>query len=425
MTSKPGFRIGPAVMVTAAFIGPGTVMAASRAGADFGFVLLWTVIFAVATAIVLQEMAARLGIVGKRGLAAAIRHSISNVFIRVAAVGLIMSAILFGNAAYQTGNLMGATVGMQILTGQPPELWICAIALLAAAVVAIGRFNLLQWVLTCLVAVMGLIFIAAAVLCRPTWQQIASGFTFNIPDESGWVIIGLIGTTVVPYNLFLHASSAAAKYSTDGSDDDVGKESASTRSAVMHSFFDTVVSISIGGIITAALMISAAVTFSADGALESAADIATQLRPLLGDWADRGFAIGLFAAGLTSSITAPIAAAYATAGCMGWPAKLSDPRLKATAIAVIFVGTLMALIFKNNSPQEVIIVAQAANGILLPIIAVFLLYTMNRADLLGDYKNGWISNLCGAAVVLVSSALAIRQLISVWSKLQDIFSNSL
>ncbi len=410
MNSQRGFRPGPAIMVTAAFIGPGTVMTASKAGADFGFALLWAVAFSVVTAIVLQEMAARLGIVSGKGLAHAIQSAFTNSLARWSAIALVLGAILFGNTAYQTGNLLGAAAGMQVLTTWDSAAWAIAIAVVAASIILTGRFAVIQWALTALVSLMGLVFLMAAVFSGPQLSQLISGFKFSIPEGSGWLTVALIGTTVVPYNLFLHASAAAMKYESEEKD-----------SSIRYSFYDTVISIVVGGLITAALLVTAAITFADGQELSSVKDIAKQLRPSLGAWAERAFAMGLFAAGLTSSITAPIAAAYATAGCLGWEPKLSNPRLKVTALIVIAIGLGCAIQF-GSSPKETIIIAQAANGLLLPIVAVFLLFSLNRSAVMGEHKNGLITNLLSLLVVATTVILAAQQFHSVWNKLADMLS---
>ena len=112
MSQSKSFVFGPAVLVTAAFIGPGTVMAASSAGAKYGYVLLWAVAFSVFATIVLQEMAARLGIASGSGLSQAIKTTIKNRFLRISTLCLILLAIFVGNSAYQTGNILGAAAGV-------------------------------------------------------------------------------------------------------------------------------------------------------------------------------------------------------------------------------------------------------------------------------------------------------------------------
>lgn len=430
-------RPGPAILVTAAFIGPGTVLTASTAGALHGYTLLWAVLFSVLATIVLQEMAARLGIVSGGGLAEAVRATVPAPLLRRLLLALILGGILFGNAAYQTGNLLGAATGLEILTAPagPPEvaqqqaaaetgvvwrlagLWSLVIAAAALVLIWIGRFDVLQWSLMVLVAVMGVLFLVSAVLSGPDLGALLQGCVprlFSRPADpaassAGWFVVGLIGTTVVPYNLFLHASGAATRWAKT---DDPAR-------AVRQSLVDTAISVGLGGLMTASILVTAAVAFEGGGALESVRDIARQLRPTLGSWAETVFAVGLFSAGLTSSITAPIAAAYATAGCFGWPARLSDWRLKAVATAVVLVGLWCALQF-GGSPQQAIIVAQVANGLLLPVIAIYLLLMVNRATLMQQLANGWWGNLLGGAIVLVTGLIAARQLISVAVKITQL-----
>src|SRR5690606_19871222 len=120
---------------------------------------------------------------------------------------------------------------------------------------------------------------------------------------------------------------------------------------------------------------SAGVLSQGGGSVTGAADMAEQLEPLLGRWARLFFATGLLAAGLTSSITAPLAAAYAAAGALGWPRDLRDRRLRMVWGAVILTGVAFAL--SGVRPVPAILFAQVANGVLLPAIAVFLLLAAN------------------------------------------------
>lgn len=122
------------------------------------------------------------------------------------------------------------------------------------------------------------------------------------------------------------------------------------------------------------------------------------------------FAFGLLAAGITSSVTAPLAAAYATAGALGWSRDLSDPKFKLVWAAIIVVGATFAII--GSSPTQAIVFAQAANGLILPIVAVFLLVVMNRRDLLGDHVNSTGANIIDGIVVLIAIGLGIQSLLS-------------
>lgn len=454
MEKKKSFGLGPAILVTAAFIGPGTVMAASSAGAKFGYLLLWAVAFSVFATIVLQEMAARLGIVTGNGLSQSLKQTIPNPALRMLTVGLVLLAIFVGNAAYQTGNILGAASGVMTLKSGDPEsnsdddstpptgelqksnlkdvttapytsrqnVVVFVIGVLALGVIWIGRFDVLQWVLTGLVAIMSILFVIAALRSNPDWSQVAKGFIPSVPSGSDWIVIGLIGTTVVPYNLFLHASAAAQKWKkeTDLDGESLGK--AAMASAIRNSRIDTILSVLIGGVVTCAILITASAAFHGgdiDGLL-TPKDVAIQLKPALGSWAKTIFALGLLAAGLTSAITAPIAAGYAAAGCFGWPGKLSDWRLKIAASLIVVFGVVFAIQF-GKSPTETIVLAQVANGLLLPVIAIGLLVMANNGGLMKQFKNRKLGNLLACTVILIILLIAVNQFRKVGGQFEKLF----
>jgi manganese transport protein len=206
--------------------------------------------------------------------------------------------------------------------------------------------------------------------------------------------LGLVGTTVVPYNLFLHASAVRERWPGPA-----GLQAARA---------DTVISVSAGGVISIAVLVTAA-ALPAALQVTSAADMARALEPLLGGWAGAFFACGLLAAGLSSAITAPLAAAYATCGVMGWDTDLSSSSARAVWVPVLAVGVCFSALAVRPIPA--ILFAQAANGLLLPVVAGFLLYVANDRSLLGSRANGWTSNLLGVAMVLVAAALGLRSVL--------------
>ena len=291
---------------------------------------------------------------------------------------------------------------------------IIVIGLLAAIVVLIGRYQFLQRALTVLVVAMSGMFLLAAIISRPSLAEIGRGLIPSLPVGGEWIVIGLIGTTVVPYNLFLHASLAANQWPN------ASKDSGRQANFIRQSRRDTILSVALGGVVTAAILLTAANAFSENradgGSVSNVGDIARQLEPAIGSAAKWLFAIGLFAAGLTSAITAPIAAGYAAAGCFGWPNMLSDWRLKSVALLVIATGVVCGLVF-GASPQETIILAQVANGILLPLLAILLLVAVNRKPLMSDGVNNGFQNIVAVIVIAIVLLIAARQLKSVYEKL--------
>ncbi len=290
-------NMGPGLLVAAAFIGPGTVTTASVVGASTGYALLWALVFSIFATIVLQEMSARLGVVSREGLGEALRTTFDNPLFKVVAVLLVVAAIAFGNAAFETGNIIGASLGLQAILGLSTQVWAVIIGIGAFALLASGAYRVIERALVALVIVMSIVFLVTAIMVRPNVGDFLGGvFTPSIPPGSLVTVIALIGTTVVPYNLFLHASSVQEKW----------PESVPTRQALAESRTDTILAIILGGLITLAIVSTAAAAFFGSGAqIESAGQMAEQLEPLLGPAAKYFFALGLLAAGLTSAIRLP------------------------------------------------------------------------------------------------------------------------
>ncbi|AQA19660.1 manganese transporter [Halioglobus japonicus] len=390
---SPG-PFGPGLLVTAAFIGPGTVTTASVAGASFGYALLWALLFSVIATAVLQEMSARLGLVTRQGLAQALRDTFSGRWYGTVAVILVVAAVGFGNAAYEAGNITGAALGLQGLSGVDGWIWSLLVGGASGALLFSGRYKMIEGVLVVLVLLMSTVFLLTFIMVRPSLAEFFGGMLRpTLPEGSLLTAIALIGTTVVPYNLFLHSSAVQEKWpASEGLD-------RSLRAARV----DTGVSIGLGGLITLAIMSTAAAAFFGSNMEITAANIAVQLEPLLGSASRYFFAIGLFAAGLSSAVAAPLAAAYAVSGALGWQADLASWRFRSIWLAVLLCGTFFAVI--GTKPLTAILFAQAANGFLLPICAIFLLLMVNRKAAMGGHCNGLASNLLGAVVVAVTLGL--------------------
>ena len=392
-------RFGPGLLVMAAFIGPGTVATASSAGANFGFVLLWALLFSVVATMVLQEMAARLGLVTGQGLSVALRSTFQNKFFNRLAIVLVVAAIGFGNAAYESGNISGAALALDAVTPMGRSFWAIIVAATAFTFLAVGKYKVIERFLIVLVVVMSTVFIVTMLMVKPDLAAMFAGLTTPaLPEGSTLTVMALIGTTVVPYNLFLHSSTVREKWPSTVPLDQ----------ALAEARVDSYVSIGFGGLITLAIVATAAAAFFGGDKVFSASTMSQELEPLLGSWANSFFAVGLLAAGLTSAIASPLAAAYAVSGALGWPMDMSDKRFKAIWAAVLIVGGIVASI--GTKPLAAIMFAQAANGFLLPIVAVFLLIIMNRSDLLGNYRNRLAANVLGVLVVLVVIGLSVFRL---------------
>lgn len=388
---------GPSTLVTAAFIGPGTLTTCTIAGANFGYSLLWVLLFAVIATILLQEMAARLGLVTQKGLGEAIHSEITQPLLKWASVLLVFTAIIVGNAAYEAGNISGAVLGMEGITHLHFP-WATIIGFLTFVILWFGKFRWIERILIGLVLIMSAVFIATAIMVKPDMTDVLSGFFIpSLTSKNQWTILALMGTTIVPYNLFLHASSVKHKWKRVEELPELRKENR--------------VAMAIGGLISIAIVITSATVLFGVHQVDSVSDMANQLSPLLGNYARIFLAVGLFAAGISSAVTAPLAAAYTAQGIFGWK-KRNDWKFKTIWLFILVIGTTFSLTGYN--PIEVIQVAQVFNGILLPIIVFFLIYLSNKRSLMGTYTNKTWQNALAVLVIAISFLLSFRSLNNVF-----------
>ena len=216
------------------------------------------------------------------------------------------------------------------------------------------------------------------------------GFVPDLSPDKILTIVGLIGTTVVPYNLFLHASIVSEKWKT--------------KEDLPAARKDTIVAIVLGGLVSMAIIIAGAAIQQSE--VNNAADLAKGLEPVFGPMAKYVLSIGLFAAGITSAITAPLAAAYVVKGCMSWEHGLKSNSFRAVWMFILFLGVL----FSSLGIKSIVIIrfAQVANGLLLPIIAIFLLWVMNQKNILGNFTNSLKQNILGFLIVFITCFLGFR-----------------
>lgn len=395
---KKFFNIGPGTWVTAAFIGPGTVTVCTLAGVQFGFSLLWALVLSIIACVVLQEMAARLGVVTQKGLSEVLKSQFDNKIVRGILIALILSAIFIGNAAYEAGNISGGALGLSTLLessgGNEQSISInyfsIAIGIIAFVLLYIGNYKVLERSLIVLVLLMSAAFIVTAIVTKPDLSLLFRGFVPDFSTDNILTIVGLIGTTVVPYNLFLHASIVSEKWKSTEDLPEAKK--------------DTIVAIVLGGLVSMAIIITGAAIQEAE--INNAADLAKGLEPVFGSIAKYVLSVGLFSAGITSAITAPLAAAYVVKGCLGWQSNLKSKSFRAVWMFILFLGVL----FSSLGIKSIVIIqfAQVANGLLLPIIAAFLLWVMNQQKILGKYTNTWKQNLIGIFILAITCFLGFR-----------------
>ncbi|MDA8685483.1 Nramp family divalent metal transporter [Robiginitalea sp.] len=391
---------GPGILIAAAFIGPGTVTTCLRSGIYDGYSLLWALFLSVIATIILQEMAGRLGIITGKGLPELIRKHISQPLWRNLFLGIILTAIVIGNGAYEAGNLAGASLGLEALFGNGLAKWLPWLSgCFAILVLWKGSYKLLESIFTLLVVLMSLSFAITVFLVDPDWDLIVSGLLVpKIASDSIFNIMALIGTTVVPYNLFLYSALVTQTWNTPNDLKSMRR--------------DIIFSVVIGGFVSMAILITAA--GSKMESLSSVMDLAVALEPIYGSLARYGLGIGLFAAGITSAITAPMAAAFVARQCFGWDNVNSDPKFRAVWLIIILAG-LASYLFQYQ-PLEIIYIAQIANALLLPVLALFLIWAVQSGNIMGAYKNNFFNNLLAVFVLLLVIGLAGKTFLGLWKQ---------
>lgn len=390
-------RTGTSSIIVAAFVGPGTVLTCASAGVDFGYALGWVLVFATLATFILQSYTASTGILAQRGLGEAIRAELADRRVRRFATGLVVLGLWIGTAAFEMGNLIGAASGVTALLDLPFDLrWLVALLSLCAAVILLLDLRILIRVFAVLVVGMSVLFLTGLTVAPVDWGAALAGLAVpQVPDGGLVRVIALIGTTVVTYNLFLHPS-AAKRYWADTND---------RAAAWWGELRGMALFLPIGGLISFSILAAGATLAGSSSGLEDVEAFAVLLEPVAGPFARLCFGLGLFAAGLTSSLTAPLAAAAGICEVFGWSSDASSRPYRAVWGSVVAAGLVFGLV--GWSPLPAIVAAQAANGLLLPLIAAFVVYLTLRQKVISLPL--WY-HVLGGGVVLLCAGLGARTL---------------
>jgi len=390
---------GPGFLVAAAFIGPGTVTTCSLAGARFGYSLIFALVFATLTTLFLQEMTGRLSLGSRQDLSQSLRDYPKKQITKVLFAVLTLCSVTLGCAAYEAGNIIGGALGLEMISAVPKKIWVVSISLVAALVLSLKKYRLVEKFLIFLVFLMSVSFLVTVIIVKPDIFAVIKGIKPSFPENSLYLVLALVGTTVVPYNLFLHSSAVKEKWKTKEHMRDVKK--------------DLLVSITLGGIISASIVVTSAAAFYEKGILlESGAQMAQQLKPLFGPFTNFLFGLGFFAAGMSSAITAPFAAAFASSGILGWKGSYKSKKFRGIWMGVIGFGLIVSLFDFN--PLAVIVFAQVANGLVLPVASVFLLIVLNKKKRMGPLANSSKHNILGGIIILLVSFLGIWSILKLF-----------
>jgi manganese transport protein len=350
-------------VISAAFIGPGTVTTAVSAGSQFQLQLLWAVVFATVACIVLQEVSARITIASGSSLGQAMERKFGQqkgFWIKWTVGG----SVILGCAAYEAGNILGGTAGLLLLFDGNGKIYTILLSLVAVAILWIGKGKWISTIMTILVGMMGIAFFALALYGDFSFLDLVkSSVVPSLPVGSELLTLGLVGTTIVPYNLFL------------GSGISKGQTIPLMRIGLS-------ISVLIGGLITAWILIAGTLV----GSFSSFSELASEFQSKIGVIGTYALGIGLFAAGFSSAITSPYAASMIATSVFGAEKKNT---VRLVWGAVLLTGFIFGV--SGVKPIPVILTVQALNGLILPLITGFLILVVNDHVLIPESGRhaGW------------------------------------
>ncbi|TAN24086.1 MAG: divalent metal cation transporter [Acidobacteria bacterium] len=388
--------LGPGFITANVDNDPGGILTYSQAGAQFGYLLLWTLIPTLIALIIIQEMAARMGAVTGKGLSDLIREEFG--FRATFFAMIVLSIADFGNIV---SEFSGLALGMDLFHVLK---WISVPvgALLIWLLVVRGRYRKVEMILIAF-SMIYFAYAFSAAMAHPDWTRalremvLPSGIQFH--GAYLIMVIGLIGTTITPWMQFYLQASIVEK--------GIGKkEYGMSRWDVISGCFITEV-------VSFFIIVACAATLYVHGHrdVNNIAQVAQALAPLAGRYAALLFAIGLVNAALLSAAILPLATAYNVCEGLGFERGIDKRFSEAPAFYGLYTFLIAAgagLVLIPRLPLvQVILYSQVANGILLPVVLVFMLKLINREDVMGEYRNGWWANAIAWSTSVVIVILTV------------------
>ncbi|MBF0520748.1 MAG: Nramp family divalent metal transporter [Nitrospirae bacterium] len=373
--------LGPGFLITVGFIDPGNWAANIAAGSDFGYNLLWLITLSTVMLIILQHNAAHLGIV--TGLC--LSEASKKYFNKYVGSAFLISAVAAG-VSTALAEILGAAIGLNMLFGLPVSVGTPLTVLFVFGMVFTNTYRKLEKWIIAFVSLIGIAFIFELFLVDVNWKSaIYYSFTPSLPVGSMLIVMSVIGSVVMPHNIFLHSEIIQSRHWNLKSKEIIKRQ-------LKYEFTDTLTSMFVGFLINAAMIIVAASVFKERGIhvteLQQAQNV---LKPLLGTKAAIVFALALLLAGLSSTITAAMAGGSMFAGIFGKPLDTSD-KYSRTGIAITVIFAAVIIYFLKD-PFQGIIVSQIALSIQLPLTMVFLIFLTSSKHVMGEHANSGLEKV--------------------------------
>ncbi len=405
-------RLGPGLITGAADDDPSGIATYSQAGAQFGFAMLWTVVFTLPLMAAIQMVSARIGHVTGHGLAANIKQAFPRPVL-LAIVGLLLLANTLNLAA----DIAAMAEALHLLLGGPSQVYAVTFGLLCLVLQVFLSYQVyvrwLKWLTLALLA-----YVAVAFTLRIDWWQVAQQLVWpqlQPGREALLTIVAVFGTTISPYLFFWQAGQ-------EMEDVNAGPKHAHTpaqiRGHLRRIQWDTLVGMTFSNLIAFFIILSAGATLYAAGVrdIQTSAQAAEALRPLAGELTFLLFSLGIIGTGLLAVPVLAGSAAYAVAEAAGWQGSLSlrlDKGEGRGFYGVVALATLggVALCFAPIDPVRALFWAAVLNGVIsVPIMAVMMVLA-SRRDIMGGHVIGrrlrwlgWLATLAMGGTVIAMLA---------------------
>lgn len=389
--------LGPGFITANVDNDPGGILTYSQAGAKYGYALLWTLIPTTVALIVVQEMAARMGVVTGKGLSDLIREEFG---LRSAALTMFILGLAdFGNIA---AEFAGVAAGMAIF-GVTKYIAVPVAAAIVWTVIVRGSYKPVERILI-LFSLIYFTYPVSAYLAKPDWGQALHDTL--IPNwQSGRdyliMIVGLIGTTITPWMQFYLQASVVEK----GID----------KRQYTLSRWDVILGCIVTDVIAFFIVVACAATLYKTGHrnISDAAEAAMALQPIAGKFASMLFAIGLINASMLSAAILPLATAYNICEGVGFESGIDRKPSEAPIFYGLYTGLIVfgagVVLIPKMPLLKIILLSQVANGVLIPFVLLFMLILINRHRVMGEYKNRLPGNIIAwsTAVVMILLTIAL------------------
>jgi manganese transport protein len=391
--------LGPGFLVTVGFIDPGNWATNIEGGSKFGYELLWVITLSTIMLIVIQNMAAKLGIATGKSLAVNIRQRFSRPVSAFLGLTIVLACV-----ATDVAELLGGAIGFNLLFGMP--LWLGALltVLLEVFLIVSQRYHRIETIIISFLGIISLCYLVEILIVRPDWAQLAPSMVVPTVNRSSiYVAMAILGAVVMPHNIFLHSNVIhSRKWGI----------SENEKMALLHyEKVDTFSAMLLGWVVNSAMIIVAAAVFCRHHVMvDSIEQASATLKPLAGPLAGLLFAIALVFAGVGSSVTSSMAEVNVITGFLGKP---EDPRtlLYRISVFVTAIPSFLIIIMAMNT-FRILIFSQVVLSIQLPFTLIPLLILCRDRNIMGRFRSNWQEF---SAAVVISAVVIILNIYLLYS----------